>query len=501
MKPKWREGSCTNVRQSRDCEGAVCAEPRQPLTHGRGSERRFQHLRIAQYVIALIVVTVAAKSAVANAPPRVRVDAAHHGFVDADRRRFVPFGVTYYRPGSGWAPQVWKQFDPAATRQDFARLRKLGVNVVRVFISFGSFWNEPGQLDPQGLAKFDQFLDLADEAGLYVHPTGPDGWEGMPSWTSGMDMLQPDGQEKQLAALERFWRIFAGRYHGRSTIWAYDLHNEPTVAWGGEKMQASWDAWRKQRGLAPAAIPDENAKADDPLILDFQHCREHIAGQWVERQSAAIHAVDPDALVSVGLIQWSVPAQPMAPRQYSAFRPSAIATYLDFMELHYYPLVTGAYHYESAAAETMNLAVLESMAREAAKPRLPLVISEFGWAGGGSFAGVDCTEAQQASWCYRAIDVTVPMATGWLNWGMYDHPQAGDVSVLTGLLTVDGREKAWGTAFAKRAAQFREAPPHFDSRLRRPDLPWDQCIVSAEAMEHFRQAYLAAFNADHPKKR
>ena len=24
---------------------------------------------------------------------------------------FVPFGVNYYRPGTGWAPQVWKQFD------------------------------------------------------------------------------------------------------------------------------------------------------------------------------------------------------------------------------------------------------------------------------------------------------------------------------------------------------------------------------------------------------
>ncbi len=379
-------------------------------------------------------------------------------------------------------------------------MKTLNINVVRVFISFGSFWNEPGQLDPQGLAKFDQFLDLADEAGLYVHPTGPDGWEGMPAWTSGLNMLQPDTQGKELAALERFWRIFAGRYRGRSTIWAYDLRNEPSVPWGGVGMQAAWDAWRKQHGLALAPIPDEKAAAGNPLILDFQHCREHVAGQWVERQSAAIHAVDSDALVSVGLIQWSIPAQPMALRQYSAFRPSAIATYLDFMELHYYPLAAGAYHYESDAAETMNLSVLESMAREAARPGLPLVISEFGWAGGGKFAGVDCTEAQQAHWCDRAIDITAPLASGWLNWGMYDHPQAGDVSVLTGLLTVDGKEKAWGAAFAKRAAQFRDAPPRFDSRLHRPDFPWDKCIVSSEAMERFRLEYLAAYSADHPGK-
>ena len=87
-------------------------------------------------------------------------------FVDAAGKPFVPFGVSYYRPGTGWAPQLWKQFDAEATRRDFARLKKQGANVVRVFLSFGSFFTEPDRLDPEGLAKFDRLLDLADEAGL-----------------------------------------------------------------------------------------------------------------------------------------------------------------------------------------------------------------------------------------------------------------------------------------------------------------------------------------------
>jgi hypothetical protein len=35
--------------------------------------------------------------------PRIRVDAANKGFVDANGERFVPCGVSYYRPGTGWA--------------------------------------------------------------------------------------------------------------------------------------------------------------------------------------------------------------------------------------------------------------------------------------------------------------------------------------------------------------------------------------------------------------
>ena len=84
------------------------------------------------------------------------------------------------------------------------------------------------------------------------------------------------------------------------------------------------------------------------------------------------------------------------------------------------------------------------------------------------------------------------MACGWLNWGMYDHPQAKDVSKLTGLFTVDGKEKAWGRTFRGLTQRFGANPPAY-TIPQRPDLPWDACTVSSDEMEKFRQAYLAAF--------
>src|SRR5580658_6173961 len=134
---------------------------------------------------------------------KIRPASDGRGLVDARGKPFVPFGVTYYRPGTGWAPQVWKDFDAEATRKDFARMKELGVNCVRVFLSYGSFYHEPGVLDWNGLAKFDQFLAIAEEAGIRVHPTGPDLWEGPPSWPVG-----GIGDEKALGALETFWKMF-----------------------------------------------------------------------------------------------------------------------------------------------------------------------------------------------------------------------------------------------------------------------------------------------------
>ncbi len=74
-----------------------------------------------------------------NALPKIRIDASGRAFETEDGKPFVPFGVNYFRPGTGWAPQLWKQFDAAATRQDFEIMKRLGVNTVRVFLTYGVF--------------------------------------------------------------------------------------------------------------------------------------------------------------------------------------------------------------------------------------------------------------------------------------------------------------------------------------------------------------------------
>lgn len=470
-------------------------EARNPHQPGKLDCPLNNSLKVILHLTLLAATThvVVADLRVTGAPPRIHVDVARHGFADSGGRRFMPCGVTYYRPGTSWAPQVWKQFDAEATRRDFQRMKRMGLNVARVFVSFGSFYTQRGQLDAEGLAKFDRMLDLANEAGLYLHPTGPDAWEGMPQWIDALGDVRSDfANEECLKAVEEFWRMFAGRYRDRSTIWAYDLRNEPAVAWDTPQSRAKWSAWRTEHGRPPVPPPAKDARPS-PLLADYQRFRESLTEAWVARQAKAIHAADPKALVTVGLIQWSVPAQRMAVDQYSAFRPDRIAKYLDFMELHYYPLARGVYKYENRAAEEANLAVAECMARECAKPGLPLVIGEFGWYGGGPLdkSGPSASEEQQARWCRRLIEVTSPMACGWLNWGLHDHPGAQDVSRLTGLLTVDDRQKAWGKEFARTVFGLR---PVYALPVR-PDLPWSACTADGAAMAHFQAKYLAAFRS------
>jgi hypothetical protein len=158
--------------------------------------------------------------------------------------------------------------------------------------------------------------------------------------------------------------------------------------------------------------------------------------------------------------------------------------------------------YENAEAEQRNLAYLEAVVREAAAPGKPVVLAEFGWYGGGK-PTLDggtwpaATELDQARWCRLAVETTRGLAAGWLNWGLYDHPESGDITQLSGLLTADGKTKAWGTAFSTLSTELRAHPPRLHIP-RGPFLDWDACTVSAPARAAARERAMKEYQGPAP---
>jgi hypothetical protein len=130
-----------------------------------------------------------------------------------------------------------------------------------------------------------------------------------------------------------------------------------------------------------------------------------------------------------------------------------------------------------------------------------VVLAEFGWYGGGK-PNFDngmhpaATEVQQARYCRRVIEVSKGFAVGWLNWGFYDQPEAGDCSQFTGLAKAEGTTKEWGKVFQTLAAGMDGKPIPLAKTGARPQLDWDACVTSAQAGNDFRQHYLQAFLAE-----
>jgi hypothetical protein len=92
------------------------------------------------------------------------------------------------------------------------------------------------------------------------------------------------------------------------------------------------------------------------------------------------------------------------------------------------------------------------------------------------------------------VEVSLGLATGWLNWGLYDQPEANDISQLTGLLTAQGKVKAWGDEFRRlsRAYGAKRITPR---TVTRPALDWDACLTDTAAGDRFREAYYRSFAA------
>jgi endo-1,4-beta-mannosidase len=416
----------------------------------------------------------------------IKVAPDGRGFVELDSGHpYIPFGTNYYDPHTGWAPKLWRQFDAEKVRQHFRVMSGMGVNCARVFLTAGSFQPTAEKIEEQALAKLDMLVEIARENGVRLILTGPDHWEGQP------DYWKPDrfaGQEA-LQALERFWAVVAHRYRGEPAIFAWDLLNEPHIPWFVEQWRPMWNAWLhstygNREALKTAwgdelneadewgnvAVPENLPNPGNPRLLDWQNFREHLADEWVRCQVEAIRRVDPTHLVSVGYIQWSYPlVRSGNPGRYAAFNPRRQARWLDFVTIHFYPILGGPF--ESEQGWQKNIGYLQGVLAYCHTGK-PVVLGEFGWYGGGApQQNPYLSEQQQALWISGEIEASRSLADGWLSWPFADTPSSKDISLFAGLVKADLTLKAWGRKFKELASNLLELKkptpklPSFDFTL------------------------------------
>lgn len=395
------------------------------------------------------------------------------GFAEAESSRpFVPFGTNYYDPNTGWPPQVWKQFDPDAVTLHFELMSKLGVNCARIFLAAATFQPDVNTVDEESLEKLDALIKIARKAGIRLILTGPDHWEGRPPYWKPDRFAGPEA----LRALDHFWTVVGQRYRGEPAILAWDLLNEPQMPWHLESWDPQWNEWLKtkyenQEGLKAAwgdelkdsetiggIEPAKNVAAKgNPRLHDWQLFREHLADRWVQRQVRVLREADPTHLITVGYIQWSFPViRPGDPNLYSAFNPHRQAQWLDFISIHFYPLLGRPFG--SRTNWDRNIAYLQNMLAYCQTGK-PVVLGEFGWYGGGAPQGrPHLMEDEQGRWIGAEIEASRRLVQGWLSWPFADNREATDMSVFGGMVTYNLANKLWGLRFRSYAAALYMLP-------------------------------------------
>lgn len=313
----------------------------------------------------------------------------------AASRPFIPWGFNYDRTvvdGRDMLLEDVLREQPGIVAEDFAAMRRLGGNTVRIFISTYEILSGPDAVAPEGLVRLDSVLQMADDAGIKVILVGlatirP---ATIPAW------MQSASDEQMEAAEVLFWKTVARACRGRSAIFAYDLQNEPVVHWSDsdslivgcfdmpdgqrfcyvhqhyrhinakwtrhvqakygteQTLKARWpdypragESWDK---IAGAAFDGK-----DPRRAEYAAWNKGVFADWAKRLAAAIRAEDDTHLITVG-----------------ALNPVPLAEAVDFYCYHLYPLAAAAgedYLAKSRADWQMRLAKIPT--------DKPLIIEEF----------------------------------------------------------------------------------------------------------------------------
>jgi hypothetical protein len=277
---------------------------------------------VKRFIVPLSLFLFAAMgivSAVGAELPWIRVADDRRGFVHADSGRpFVPWGFNYDHDERGRLIEDYWQGEWPKVEQDFAEMKELGANVVRVHLQLGKFMQAADTPDQKSLDQLARLLKLAERTGLYLDLTGLGCYHkrDVPEW---YDKL---AERERWDVQARFWEAVAARAAESPAVFCYDLMNEP-LALGGAGKRSDW--------LGPA-FGDKHFVQYVALETKGR-ARHEIARQWIAHLAKAIHKHDRRHLITVGLVPWSLDRPGLS----SGFIPDKIAGELDFISVHIYP--------------------------------------------------------------------------------------------------------------------------------------------------------------------
>jgi hypothetical protein len=121
--------------------------------------------------------------------------------------------------------------DTWITEADFARIRDLGMNCVRLPIHYSMLLDleADGFASPEGFARLDRVLDMARDNGLYVFLDlhGVPGGQSVEQPSGRVNSNQLWGSELNQDLTVLIWELIAKRYKDDPVIAAYDIINEP----------------------------------------------------------------------------------------------------------------------------------------------------------------------------------------------------------------------------------------------------------------------------------
>lgn len=197
-------------------------------------------------------------------------------------------GVNYWprRKAMYW----WSDFDAGEVREEFAIIKEIGLNVVRLFLLWDDFQPEPTSVDKTALAHLGKVADIAAEHGLGLditfftgHMSGPN-WS--PRWLVGGD-LPPSVHQHWLRDVVSNGKIinqgYRNMFHDEMALNASRLLLKTVVT----SLKDHPAVWMWNLGNEPDLFAWPNSSDE--------------GAAWVQEMVGIIKSIDPKHPVTIGL--------------------------------------------------------------------------------------------------------------------------------------------------------------------------------------------------------
>lgn len=268
-------------------------------------------------VLAFFTVGLLAQPLPVESAARIHIAPDSRSFLTPAGQPFQPWGFNYDRDHRMRLLEEYWDAEWSGVAEDFAEMKRLGANVVRIHLQVAAFLEDPLTPRARALRQLRRLLKLAERTGLHVDLTGLGCYRRsqVPWW---YDRLDETGRWNAQAV---FWRAVARAAADSPGVFCYNLMNEPFVP-GAPRAAGDWLAgefggfsYVQAITLDPAGRP-----------------RPEIARAWVRHLSRVIRREDPQALITVGLLPETRPTG-----SFSGFDPALMAEEVDFLSVHLYP--------------------------------------------------------------------------------------------------------------------------------------------------------------------
>lgn len=267
--------------------------------------------------VAFICAAAQTNSIQADELPWIVVSKDRKGFVEnGTNHAFRVWGLNYDHDEKGRLIEDYWDAEWPKVEADFAQMKSMGANVVRVHLQFGKFMSAADKPTSKSLERLKDLVRLAEKVGIYLNLTGLGCYHkaDVPAWYDAL------GETDRWAAQARFWIAVATVCSKSPAIFCYDLMNEPVVP-GGKRKDWLGPAFGGKHFVQTISLDQR----DRP--------RPQIAREWIERLVKAIRSVDQRHLITVGLVDWSLDRKGLT----SGFVPDQTCQTLDFISVHIYP--------------------------------------------------------------------------------------------------------------------------------------------------------------------